>query len=233
MSGFPPGREPIVAVMQPYFFPYAGYYRLLAAADIFVIYDCVQFPRRGYVHRGNVPGPNGEIEWLTLPLARQPRDTLICDLEFALHGRAELDRRLAQYPWFKAANSAAAQRLRSHLRDPLGSVIDFLEAGLRLTTELLDFDARIIRSSQLAVPVHLSGEERVIAIVKAVGGHHYINAPGGRALYHAERFNADGVTLNFLPPYEGPYRTMLHDLMTVDIESIANDIRSSCGILPA
>jgi len=73
-----------VAVMQPYFYPYAGYFRLLAAAEIFVIFDDVQFPRRGRVHRCEVPRPvggsNSALEWLTLPLARQPRDTLIKDL---------------------------------------------------------------------------------------------------------------------------------------------------------
>jgi hypothetical protein len=40
--------------MQPYFVPYAGYFRLFAASDLFVIYDCVQFPRRGWVHRNRL-----------------------------------------------------------------------------------------------------------------------------------------------------------------------------------
>ena len=86
---------PTVAVMQPYFFPYAGYFRLLAAADVFVIYDCVQFPRRGRVHRCEVTGLSGETQWLTLPLAHQPRDVLIRDLAFAVNARAELDRERA------------------------------------------------------------------------------------------------------------------------------------------
>ena len=56
-----------IAVMQPYFVPYAGYFRLFAATDLFVIYDCVQFPRRGWVHRNQLPGANGQPNWLTLP----------------------------------------------------------------------------------------------------------------------------------------------------------------------
>jgi hypothetical protein len=56
-----------VAIMQPYFFPYAGYFRLLAASDLFVIYDCVQFPRRGWVHRNKLVDASGEARWLTLP----------------------------------------------------------------------------------------------------------------------------------------------------------------------
>ena len=80
-------RPKRVAVMQPYFFPYAGYFRLLHAVDDFVIFDCVQFPRRGRVHRTQVPGPTGQVEWLTLPLARHSRDTLIRDLAFAPDAR--------------------------------------------------------------------------------------------------------------------------------------------------
>ena len=59
-----------VAIMQPYFFPYAGYFRLFAASDLFVIYDCVQFPRRGWVHRNLLPDASGSERWLTLPLEK-------------------------------------------------------------------------------------------------------------------------------------------------------------------
>ena len=72
-----------VAIMQPYFLPYAGYFRLFAATDLFVIYDCVQFPRRGWVHRNRLVDASGKERWLTLPLAKVPQRTLIRDLCFA------------------------------------------------------------------------------------------------------------------------------------------------------
>jgi hypothetical protein len=71
-----------IAIMQPYFFPYAGYFRLLAASDLFVIYDCVQFPRRGWVHRNKLLDASGEARWLTLPLEKAPQSVLIQDLRF-------------------------------------------------------------------------------------------------------------------------------------------------------
>ena len=71
-----------VAIMQPYFFPYAGYFRLFAAADQFVIYDCVQFPRRGWVHRNRLPDANGAPAWLTLPLEKASRNLTISELRF-------------------------------------------------------------------------------------------------------------------------------------------------------
>lgn len=69
-------RSLTVAVMQPYWAPYAGYFRLWAAADIVVLFDDVQFPRRGWVHRFKV----GE-RWITLPVEKAPRDTRICDMK--------------------------------------------------------------------------------------------------------------------------------------------------------
>src|SRR5277367_4669735 len=71
-----------VAIMQPYFFPYAGYFRLFAASDLFVIYDCVQFPRRGWVHRNRLIDVAGIERWLTLPLEKAPQSALIRDLRF-------------------------------------------------------------------------------------------------------------------------------------------------------
>ena len=72
-----------VAVMQPYFMPYAGYFRLFAAADVFVLFDCVQFPRRGWVHRNRFATAAGHLDWLTLPLLKCPRETRIDELAFA------------------------------------------------------------------------------------------------------------------------------------------------------
>jgi WbqC-like protein family len=214
-----------IAVMQPYYFPYAGYFRLLQATDHFVILDCVQFPRRGRVHRTELPGPAGAIEWLTLPLARQPRDVLIRDLRFAADARMVLDRRLARYSWLTEASGGVADRLRAHLYQPLGSVIDHLADGIALVADLLGLAPIISRSSILGLDPDLRGQERVIAIVRALGGTDYINAPGGRGLYDRERFTAAGLTLSFLAEYEGPHRQLLPALVSHPLAAIAADVR--------
>ena len=86
-----------VAIMQPYFFPYAGYFRLLAQSDLFVIYDCVQFPRRGWVHRNKLPDIYGVTQWLTLPLLKASQDVLIRDLQFPPDVRAVVAERLRPF----------------------------------------------------------------------------------------------------------------------------------------
>lgn len=194
-----------VAIMQPYFFPYAGYFRLMAQSDLFVILDDVQFPRRGRVHRCELaPG-----SWLPLPLARAARDTRINRLAWAPDARASLDARLAQ----AGIDRAVPSPLRAHLFAPLPPVPDFLEQGLRLVTGMLDLPVRFLRSSALGLPAGLRGQDRILAILSALGASHYINAPGGRDLYQPNAFAARGIRLEFLPPYRGAFPYLLPELL--------------------
>lgn len=216
--------------MQPYFFPYGGYFRLLAAAETFVIFDDVQFPRRGRVHRCEIPGPGGALEWLTLPLARQPRDTLIKDLAFAANARAVLDRRLARLRWLAGAHGAWADRVRGHLHGPLHDVLGFVQDGIELTAEALNLRPRLIRSSSLGIDRRLRGVDRVIAIVQALNGRTYVNAPGGRTLYRAATFQQSGLELKFLVPYAGAHMSILPALIGGDVAALERDVRQSARL---
>jgi WbqC-like protein family len=213
--------------MQPYFFPYAGYFRLLAAADTFVIFDDVQFPRRGRVHRCEAPGPAGALEWLTLPLARQPHDILIKDLAFAGDARAIFDRRLQRLPWLVNARGPWAEKVRVHLNGPLDDVVGFLERGIRLVADALGLQPRLVRSSALGIDRSLRAQDRVIAIVRALNAHSYINAPGGRTLYHAEAFHRHGLDLRFLAPYTGDHASILPALVGGDIAALRASVAAA------
>lgn len=215
-----------VAVMQPYFFPYCGYYRLLAAAERFVILDCVQFSRRGRVHRCEVPGPSGRMEWLTLPLAHQPRDTLIRDLIFASDAEAEFARRLARHCWATAAPTPEAQALRKALQIGSGTVTDHLEEYLRLAAGLLGLSSEILRSSTFALPAGLRGQDRIIAIARAAGATTYVNSPGGRALYDPAAFAHAGLRLEFLTPWRGERLSVLPALLAGDAAILRAALRA-------
>ncbi|WP_051134145.1 WbqC family protein [Methylocystis sp. ATCC 49242] len=210
--------------MQPYFFPYAGYFRLFAVCEVFVIYDCVQFPRRGRVHRCQIGGDRERPTWLTLPLERQPRETLIKDLRFSPNAREELRDRVERVAWIKGGSSPAAGLIRELLERPASSVIDYLEDSLRRVAELLAFDIKFIRSSRLAIDPQLRGQDRVIAIASAVGAKRYVNSPGGRRLYDAAAFAEANMELRFLSSYNGPFTNMLHALMTEEPGVIRADI---------
>src|SRR3954468_7197414 len=91
-------RSFTIAIMQPCFIPDAGYFRLLPASDLFVVYDCVQFPRRGWVHRNKLVDRSGAARWLTLPLEKAPQEVAIRDLRFPADAAERLAERLQQFP---------------------------------------------------------------------------------------------------------------------------------------
>jgi hypothetical protein len=209
-----------IAVMQPYFFPYAGYFRLFTQVDEFVLLDSVQFPRSGRVHRTETaPG-----SWLALPLARQPLATLIRELEFRPAARGEFDRRLAALPWLASARGDAAEQLREYLHAPLAGVVDYLEDGLRLVNRMLGVDTPIVRSSSLSIAPELRGQDRILAIAAARGARSYLNSPGGRALYQPEDFAAAGLALEFLPDYTGRHFHLLPALARSEAGAIAAEL---------
>ncbi|OGT59139.1 MAG: hypothetical protein A3E01_20120 [Gammaproteobacteria bacterium RIFCSPHIGHO2_12_FULL_63_22] len=213
-----------VAIMQPYFFPHGGYFRLFSQVDEFVLLDCVQFPRTGRVHRSEVARRGRPSDWLTLPLARQPRETIIADLAFADGARREFDDRLAAQPWIRTARGPAADQLREYLHGPMDSVVDFLQRGLELVLAQLGLHTPISRSSALDLPPELRAQDRILAIAGARGARSYLNAPGGRALYDPAAFEAAGIQLRFLEDYRGEFTHLLPALMQREPMDIARDI---------
>ena len=209
--------------MQPYFIPYAGYFRLFAASDLFVIYDCVQFPRRGWVHRNKMPGADGGECWLTLPLAKMPRDVRIRDLSFSADASAILQERMRRIPLLATSRQADHEIVES-LKRVAGAPVDYLERLLREIVSWLGLRWHTIRSSSLDLPDSLHGQDRIIEIARRLGATRYVNAPGGRRLYEPERFAAAGIELRFLDSYPGPSSSILHRILEEDRRSLSDDI---------
>jgi hypothetical protein len=204
-----------VAIMQPYFFPYAGYFRLLAASDLFVIYDCVQFPRRGWVHRNKLIDASGEARWLTLPLEKAPQDVLIRDLRFPPNASEEL------------AEPPETEHILAALRDVRGSPLEYLERQLEITAGYCQLPWRTVRSSTLDVPPECRGQDRIIEIARRLGATHYVNASGGRELYDAAAFDKAGIELRFLVDYHGPLASILQRMLTDNRDDLIRDIAAS------
>jgi hypothetical protein len=212
-----------VAIMQPYFIPYAGYFRLFAASDLFVIYDCVQFPRRGWVHRNCLIDSNGAERWLTLPLAKAPQSVLIRDLQFPPDAAQILAERLRPFP-LRANDPAAVAAILDALRNPAGTTVDYIECMLRQIVDHLGLRWNVLRSSTLDVPESFHGQERIIEIARRLGARRYVNAPGGRDLYDAEAFSKAGIELKFLAPYAGSTASILTRILEEAPHRLAKDI---------
>jgi hypothetical protein len=214
--------------MQPYFIPYTGYFRLFAASDLFVIYDCVQFPRRGWVHRNRMFAADGRECWLTLPLVKGPRDLRIRDLSFSADAGAILQQRMRRISLLAAPRQPEPEILQS-MKRVSGTPVDYLERLLREIVSCLGLRWHTIRSSSLDLPDSLHGQDRIIEIARRLGATRYVNAPGGRALYEPERFAAAGIELRFLDRYPGPPSSMLQRILEESRQSLVDDIVAASG----
>lgn len=208
--------------MQPYFYPYLGYFRLFSEVDLFVIYDCVQFPRDGWVHRNKLTDRSGDLAWLKLPLNKLPLKTVIGDLTFSPDSRSQM---LFQLQKFEIFEKIAPEDI-DLLLDTRISVIDYLESHLRLVAQKLSFEVQMFRSSKLEIDPQIKGQSRVLEIVKSLGGTQYINLSGGRELYDSETFEAKGVQLKFLKPYKGNGISMLERLQNENVDALIHEVNS-------
>jgi len=211
-----------VAIMQPYFFPYAGYFRLFSMADLFVVYDCVQFPRTGWVHRNRVCF-DSNLKWVTLPIKKSPQETKICDLVF----REDKD------IWFESLkgnlqliknDNAELNHFDWNILHPKGTVVNYLVNTMTWCCEVLNISPKIILSSSLNIDTGLTSQDRIVQICRSVGAKQYINLPGGVSLYESEVFKSAGIDLAFLPSYEGGFESILGRLLKEPSSVIRSEV---------
>lgn len=218
-----------IAIMQPYFIPYAGYFRLFAASDLFVIYDCVQFPRQGWVHRNRMIDTSGKERWLTLPLAKAPQKVLIRDLRFAPNAEGEFLDRLRPFP-LAALDPFAVGPVIEALRAVGGHPVDYIVCLLERIVTCLGLPWTVIRSSSLNLPASFRGQDRILEIARRLGAGRYVNASGGHDLYEPAAFADAGIDLKFLPVYPGPTVSILARILQEDPARLGGDIRSASVI---
>jgi hypothetical protein len=200
--------------MQPYLFPYLGYFQLMRAVDRFVVYDDVAFIKQGWINRNRIL-INGQPSYFTIPIKHASsfapiHDTLIDDQ--GQHARwiektlKTIDNAYRRAPQF----GLVFPLVEGVLMKPTNRVVELAVASLRAVADLLEIPAEWVESSARYGNAHLKGEERVLAICRAEQATDYINAAGGRELYGYDRFEAEGVRLHFLQPRQVEYRQFNH-----------------------
>lgn len=189
---------PVLAIMQPYFLPYIGYFQLIAACDVFIVYDNIKYTKKGWINRNRMLR-NGSDAMFSLPLQGAP-DHFDVDQRM-LADTPDRHRWLAQ---LKGAYGHAP-----HFRDTIPmlekiaacnetNLFRFLHQSLLVSCEHLGIDTPIRIASAIPGNSGLKAEERVLSICAALGASRYVNAIGGTELYSHNAFAENGVVLNFL-----------------------------------
>lgn len=187
-----------VAIMQPYFLPYIGYFQLMSAVDVFVIYDRIKYTKKGWINRNRFL-LNGTDATFSLPLKKDSDALDVVERELA----ADFDRvkLLSQFagayrraPYF-AQTFTLLERIVQH-ED--GNLFRFIQHSLTAVAAHLGIDTEIRVSSSLPFDNELKGQVKVLAICDALIAKHYINAIGGTELYARDFFEERGIELKFL-----------------------------------
>ena len=193
-----------VAIMQPYFLPYIGYFQLIAAVDMFIVYDNIKYTKKGWINRNRML-QNGKDVMFSLPLKGDSDYLDVCERELAADFNR--DKLLNQ---FKAAYRRApffAQTfplVEQIVRYGDANLFRFLHHSIARTCDHLDITTEIRISSGIAIDHDLKNQDKVLALCEAVGARTYVNAIGGVELYSKEAFREKGIELKFIQskPFE-------------------------------
>lgn len=200
-----------LGIMQPYLFPYLGYFQLIKLVDEYVVYDDVQFIKGGWINRNNIL-LNGERKLLSVRLRGASPNKRINEIEIAddfTRFVQTLEMAYAGAP-YQADVMALIERIVAHEDRNLAR---FAEHSLRCTAEHLGLDTVFTVSSDLRKDDALRGQEKVLAICRELSADRYVNAIGGRELYHQADFSREGVELRFLRPTPSPYVQFRNDFV--------------------
>jgi len=202
-----------LAIMQPYLFPYIGYFQLLAAADKFVVFDDVNFIKKGWINKNNIL-IGGQVSAFTVPLQNASQNRLIKDIEIAADGEKWREKFLQslRQNYKKAEFFGETYNLVESVLDCGETFISkMILQSLRLFKEKLNLNVAIIESSEIYDNRELKGQFRILDICRRENARHYINPIGGTELYDRELFEKNDVKLSFLQPTPFSYRQFVSE----------------------
>jgi hypothetical protein len=196
-----------IAVMQPYLFPYIGYFQLMRAVDKFIILDDVTYIKGGWINRNRILA-NRQAHLFTVPIVAASPNKLIQDLEISEHRnwRDKLLKTIAQVYKKAPCFEAVYPLLERIVRYPGRLLADYLVNSLTHLHRHLGLKVELVKTSRQYRNQSLRGQERILDICQRENAREYINAPGGAALYSATGFAEAGITLRFLQPRMIRYR---------------------------
>ena len=193
-----------LAIMQPYFFPYIGYFQLISAVDLFIVYDNIKYTKKGWINRNRML-LNGKDVMFSLPLKSDSDYLDICHRE--LSADFNRDKFLNQV---KGAYRRAPHFDRTFplieviVRHGSLNLFEFLKHSIVKTCKHLGITTEIRDSSEISIDHCLKNQDKVLALCDAVDASTYVNAIGGMELYSKTAFQEKGIDLRFIQskPFE-------------------------------
>lgn len=188
-----------IGLMQPYLFPYLGYFQLINAVDMFVLGDDLQYEKESWINRNRIL-VNGVDKMISFPLKKDHHRARINERIFADTIEAEVERMLRMMGNCYANAPAFAQffpLLQAIMRHPERNAAAYAAHSIRTLCDYIGIGTPIHLASEFALPQQMDKQDRVIRTVDLLGGDVYINPIGGTSLYQEAYFRQHGLSLRF------------------------------------
>lgn len=189
-----------IGIMQPYFLPYIGYFQLLNAVDKYVIYDNIQYTKKGWINRNRIL-QNGKDLLISIPLEKDSdyldvKDRYVSkgfDRKKLLNQIRESYRKAPYFdevmPMMEDIINFEGENLFQYIYNSVQRICAYFD---------INTNTEIVISSSLSIDHSLKGQDKVLAICKELQATDYINAIGGQELYNKEDFKKENIGLHFL-----------------------------------
>ena len=195
-----------IGIMQPYIFPYIGYFQLINAVDKFVIYDDVNFINKGWINRNRILN-NGKDSLFSIPLKEASQNKLISEIEVNWDNNWKfkflktLEQCYKKAPFYPEALLIIEETLKVEK----GTISGVSEHNLRLICSYLGIKTEIISSSVIYQNTHLKAQDRILDICLQEKATQYINPIGGLELYDKDIFTDKDIKMNFIKSHPIEY----------------------------
>lgn len=224
-----------LAIMQPYFMPYIGYFQLIDAVDCFVIYDDVNYIKKGWINRNNIQ-LNQQTHLFSLPLQSMSQNKHINETRLDANPAWKLNwLKTIRQSYRKAPFFDAVYPL---LEEIMGyedqNLARFCSHSLQKTSSYLQLKTRFVASSEIEKDNTLKGQDKILELCEKLHATDYINAIGGMELYDRKAFSDAGIALHFLKTNPVAYRQFKDEfipwLSIIDV-MMFNDIGQTNALL--
>lgn len=225
-----------IAIMQPYFFPYLGYFQLINTVDKFVLYDNVNFIKKGWINRNKLLSTNGKSKFFTIPLANASSNNLIQN--------TEIHKSTWQYKFIKLLQhnyksslffEETMELIYSCVNTQIKYISKFNNHCIKLITSHLEINTQLLFDDdfeQLEIQLNNTDastrkETRIVNICQLYKSNIYINPIGGLTLYNKDIFKEKNIQLLFIKMKCIHYRQPTNPLFIKNLSII--DVLMNCG----
>jgi hypothetical protein len=189
-----------LAIMQPYFMPYIGYFQLINSVDKFIIYDNIQYTKKGWINRNRIL-VNGKDQLITLPLKKDSDYLDIVERELSKSWDKDKNKMLnvikSSYnkaPYFQET----FELISKCVNNSETNLFNFIYNVINIINNYLDIKTPIIVSSTIEIDHTLKSQDKVLSLCKEQNADVYINSIGGVELYDKGIFKQNNIELNFI-----------------------------------